>query len=99
MDSLNQLKIQLPLDMQDKFDPSKLVCQQKPSHLQLCKECANVKNKISIDLSQDEKYCSGCKSVKDKNNFSSNQDSCKACKSNLMKKYYEKNINHHRVTV
>ena len=41
---------------QDKFAPSKLVC----------KECANVKNKISIDLSQDEKYCSGCKSVKDK---------------------------------
>jgi len=67
--------------------------------LLLCKECANVKNEISIDLSQDEKYCSGCKSVKDENNFSSNQDWCKECKSNLMKKYYEKNINHHRATV
>ena len=76
-----------------------LLCQQKQSHLQLCKECAQVKNKISIELFENEKYCSGCKSVKDKNNFSSNQDWCKECKSNLMKKYYEKNINHHRATV
>ncbi len=68
------------------------------SHLQLCKEYANVKNKISIYLSQNENYCSGCKSIKDKNNFSSNQDWCKECKSNLMKGYYEKNKNNHRVT-
>ena len=65
----------------------------------LCKECTQVKNKISIELFENEIYCSGCKSVKDKNNFSSHQAWCKECKSNRMKKYYEKNINHHRATV
>lgn len=63
----------------------------------VCKECSNVKNKIMIDLSQNEKYCTGCKSVKDQKNFSHNQDWCKECKSKLMKKYYEKNISDHRV--
>ncbi len=74
------------------------LCHQKQSHLRLCKECTNVKNEISVD-SQNEKYCSRCKSAKNKNNFSNNQDWRKECKSNLMKKYYEKNINHPRTTV
>ena len=52
-----------------------------------------------MKLSQNEKYCSGCKSVKDQKVFSKNQDWCKDCKSKLMKKYYEKNIDYHRAAV
>ena len=37
-------------------------CQSTPS---LCKECSGIKNKITIELSQNEKYCTSCKSVKD----------------------------------
>lgn len=65
----------------------------------MCKECANVKNKITIDLAQNEKYCSGCKSVKDQKNFSNSQDWCKECKSKLMKEYYDKNKNDHKAIV
>lgn len=65
----------------------------------MCKECANVKNKITIDLAQNEKYFSGCKSVKDQKNFSNNQDWCKECKSKLMKDYYDKNKNDHKAVV
>lgn len=71
-------------------------CQSTPI---ICKECANAKNKITIDLSQNEKYCTGCKSVKDQKNFSNKQDWCKECKSKLMKGYYEKNKNDHKAVV
>ena len=63
----------------------------------MCKECANVKNKITIDLSQNEKYCVGCKSVKDKKNFNKNQEWCKESHSNSMKEYYEKNKDNHKL--
>ena len=63
----------------------------------MCKECANVKNKITIDLSQNEKYCVGCKSVKDKKDFNNNQEWCKECQSKSMKEYYEKNKYNHKM--
>ena len=65
----------------------------------LCKECACIRHRISIELLENEKYCSGCKSVKDNKNFSNNQDWCKECKSNLLKEYYEKNNNTHKAAV
>ena len=66
----------------------------------MCKECATPpKTKMTIDLSQNEKYCTGCKSVKDQKDFSNKQDYCKECKSKLMKEYYEKNRNDHKTVV
>ena len=47
----------------------------------MCKKCANVKDKIIIDLSENENYSSGCKFVKDKKNFYTKYEWCKKCKS------------------
>ena len=65
----------------------------------MCKECANVKDEIIINLSENEKYCSGCKSVKDKKNFYTRHEWCKECKSKSMKEYYENNKNNHKLAV